>query len=382
MSWCTSFPYLVPVWHSLGQHSLSPKAENAFDHSYDIDFGGMGVFNGTAYKHYRTLPYRILRPVLPFWLETDRFYSQFSARNCLAFDQKRKLLFASRFNAINGFRLEVDPTRFNTQHTEVDVHRPHRLSEHGSLSVNPFCHGIAEYHSHKGEYHCVLLPYQAHCSVDCRNENILEMKVFEGAEGGQLMCQSRSDLSIYSYPDQLDTGLHCVTRLDPASLFPDSAFRLDYWDRSVTFPEDLLTTMVDEASIFRVNLEVGKATVENSLGFDISENRNRFIGVEWVDSLNPFTYYFGTHEEIGLGDTRQNMRASTNVSLSLMQPKHFLYYKHFELLHTFTASLLDPHQLVVATDFNLNFFDIRYLNKNVSVLLYTSGFNSGFRFSR
>lgn len=141
-SWIDQLPYLVPVWHSVATSSLWKTYQNTMDLNLDIDFGGIGMFNDVYHKKCQRLNYRITRPPLPFFVEPSRDFSKFSGKNCLAISAQRNVLFSSKFNKINGFRLEIDEERFGPVAGEGDSNCQHQFSVNEKSDVNPFGHSV------------------------------------------------------------------------------------------------------------------------------------------------------------------------------------------------------------------------------------------------
>lgn len=190
------------------------------------------------------------------------------------------------------------------------------------------------------------------------------MKLYDCSNNLQLVTHSRKSLTIMDFSDDLKFETQFV--IDSANLSSKNNLNFDCWDRNTAFGEDFLVTFLDDDGIFRINTVENSYSLEKNLGVDISENKNKFIGINWINELNPFTYFYGTHREICLGDVREDIQGKKKSSLSIVKVEDFIYYKQYELLQKFIPSLIDCHQLIAATDFNITFFDIRYLGRNVS----------------
>lgn len=175
---------------------------------------------------------------------------------------------------------------------------------------------------------------------------------------------------MYRFGDDESIGLRLVNNITSSStvLFPSKDSLLDHWDRNADIANEFLASFVECNSIYRWNLEEDKGSIEITLDNDQSDNANNLINLQWAKSLNPFLFYYGTHNEIFIGDFRENMDGSKKASLSIQKVQNCFHFRDkAELFQSFVINPVEPHQLVTSSDFNINFLDIRYPNKNVSV---------------
>ena len=170
MDWCSRFPYLVPVWHSLSSQNLN-LTENQIDPNLCIEFGGIGTYDDMYLKQYKQLPYRIDRPTLPFFIDSDNHsYSKLSAYNCLAFCSKLNTLFSSKHGKINVLTLKKTVNESNDGH---------RFTVERSSSVSPFVYDIDNIWAEQ-----------------VTNDNILNLRLYENGDQIELLTHSRQSLAL------------------------------------------------------------------------------------------------------------------------------------------------------------------------------------------
>ncbi|KAH9529069.1 uncharacterized protein LOC124492389 [Dermatophagoides farinae] len=343
MDWCNRFPYLVPVWHSLSSQNLRISNDNRIDPNLNIELGGIGTYDDIYYKQYQRLPYRIDRPTLPFFINNDdHSHAKFSAHNCLAFCPKRKILFSSKHGQINVLNLKQSDNTNNGGH---------RFTAEQSSSVNPFVYDIDDV-----------------CTKKLTNDYILGLRLYEKSDQIELLTYSRKSFAIFKYESSygIKDRLSPITnRFNSLHFFPSHDSLLNTWDRSPDFYQQFLTTYIDNPIIYRSDIEKHTLVVENTINVDIFQPRNQFIHLEYMKNFNPFLYLYGTHENIWLGDTRVKMSGEKKQPKPLINSKEFVFFKPFELFQTFHVNPVDPHQFITTSDFNINFFDLRYPNKNL-----------------
>lgn len=222
-------------------------------------------------------------------------------------------------------------------------------------------------------------------------EHILEIRLEEGDNQElKVWCQTRTSLKEYkchlqiaeedemkSFDFKLEHDINATSK----ALFPSENSLLNFWDRNDYVTEDFLASFVENNSIYKWNIEANKYMIESTVNSsNHSVNSNNFIGLQWAKTLNPFLYFYGTHNDIFLGDTRSNLNGSERTSQNIINAQSFPYFKDpIELFQTFTTNPTENHQIITSSDFSINFFDIRYPGRNVSLLiislkLYTNYF--------
>ncbi|KAH9423124.1 uncharacterized protein LOC113793197 [Dermatophagoides pteronyssinus] len=342
MDWCSRFPYLVPVWHSLSSQNLN-LTENQIDPNLCIEFGGIGTYDDMYLKQYKQLPYRIDRPTLPFFIDSDNHsYSKLSAYNCLAFCSKLNTLFSSKHGKINVLTLKKTVNESNDGH---------RFTVERSSSVSPFVYDIDNIWAEQ-----------------VTNDNILNLRLYENGDQIELLTHSRQSLALFNYRSayEIEERLSLITnRFKSSRFFPSSDSLLNVLDRSSDFHQEILTTFIDNPIIYRSDIEKQTMFEENMINVEINQPRNHFIHLEYMKNFNPFLYLYGTHQNIWLGDTRIKISGEKKQSKPIINSKDFPFFKPFELFHTFRVNPVDPHQFITTSDFNINFFDLRYPKKNL-----------------
>lgn len=201
----------------------------------------------------------------------------------------------------------------------------------------------------------------------------MDIRVYETENDLELLAQSRDCLNILTYqhnPEELPELKSKIKFNTCDNFFPSSQSFLNTYDRNLEFLEQILTSFVENDKIYRYNIETNDLLIENALGFDVNVSKNRLINIKFLNNLNPFLYIYGTHSNIFLGDTRQKIDGSKTNAISLLKTDEFFYFKPFELIQTFTDNPCESHQFITTSDFHINFFDLRYPNKNVSCLLH------------
>lgn len=366
MDWANRFPYLVPVWQSISNHNLYKKDVNNVDPNFDIDFGGIGTFNDINFKNYKKLPYKLNKPMLPFYVNNDRSCTKFYAFNCLAFSSKRNILFSSTENQINHFVLNIE---------NEDSTAEHEFAIGQKSNINPFSYKISNISTHSGfifNYVCNYLILILIADLEPVNY-ILDIRLYENSNDLELLVQSRDCLNILKYQNDLEELPELKTRLKYNTVhkfFPCSQSYLNTYDRNLEFSELMLTSFLENDKIYRWNIETNELFIENTLGVDVNDAKNRLISIKFLNNLNPFLYIYGTHSNIFLGDIRQKIDGSKTNSISLLKTNEFLYFKQFELIQSFIDNPCESHQFITSSDFHINFFDLRYPNKNVSSFLF------------
>lgn len=392
--WSDRFPYLVPIWHSLSNQNLLNAKQNSIDLNLVIDFGGVGMYNKTILRDYNSLQFTTNRPSLPFYIKPKLQKNICQAgRNCLAFSSDQKVLFSANQGNIDAILVTLDDKRFQYNLNDVDFNFNHRFTDLKESRKNPFCFHTKEIWHLTGKYYlscsvfllidlllmCILLTETS--KNDKPSEHILEIRL-EERENQELNIWSHSRTSLKRYKfrtytdDENDDLKMCDLNMEhdisatSSALFPSENSLLNYWDRNDSVTEDFLTSFVENNIIYKWNIEANKHVIENTvIPTSPLSNSNNLIGIQWAKALNPFLYFYGTHNDIFLGDTRSNMNGSQKMSQTIMNAQKFSHFKNpIELFQTFIANPVEHHQIITSSDFSINFLDIRYPGKNVSLL--------------
>lgn len=365
--WSDRLPHLVPIWHSLSNQNLQNFSENSIDLNLALDFGGTGFYNQTALRHYQPLQFSTNRPTLPFYIKPRSQENVCQAtRNCLTFSNKHKVLFSANQAKISGISVSIDSNRFQHNSNDVNYNFAHQFSDKNTSRKNPFC-----FHAEN------IWGFTEPPKNNTSSEHILEIRLEEhDNQEIKLWSQTRTSLKEYKCHPQNDEdndlksfNFELVNDISAVSkaLFPTENSFLNFWDRNDFVTEDFLATFVESNIIYRWNVEANKYMVANTV--DPSShlaNTNNFIGLQWAKELNPFLYFYGTHNDIFLGDTRTNLDGSQRMSQTIMNAQKFPHFKDpIELFQTFTDNPANNHQIITSSDFSINFFDIRYSGKNI-----------------
>lgn len=389
--WSDQFPYLVPIWHSLSNQNLLNAKQNSVDLNLVIDFGGVGMYNKTVLRDYNPLQFTTNRPSLPFYVKPKLQKNICQAgRNCLAFSSDQKVLFSANQGSIDAILVSIDDKRFQYNLNDVDYNFNHRFTDKKHSRKNPFCFITEELWHLSGKYdqNCsvfivllFMLILLTESSVDKPSEHILEIRLEERENQElKLWSHSRTSLKGYKYSTFVDVENNDLRMCDlslehdlsatSSALFPSENSLLNHWDRNDYVTEDFLTSFVENNNIYKWNIEANKFFIENKVNpTSPLINSNNLIGIQWAKALNPFLYFYGTHNDIFLGDTRSNMNGSQKMSQTVMNAQKFSHFKNpIELFQTFIANPVEHHQIITSSDFSINFLDIRYPGKNVSLI--------------
>ncbi|KAI2799994.1 hypothetical protein BLOT_012206 [Blomia tropicalis] len=354
--WTDEFPYLVPVWKSAHQY-LGLDTEVDYDPNIPIDFGGIGMYGEIYHRKNRRLTYQLYRPTLPFYIYEKRIKNKLASWNSLALlnaQDENSTLYSYFDGKLRGIELNIDAERFQT--------------------LNPHEFNCDHYHHLNSNHVTNVLPLAFHAE-DCweieifeRNPNghVLDISLFKNNQLIQLMAHSRDSLKIYRCDDEQTYERLClIIEINQSNkLFPQNDSELDYWDRNFELPESFLVSFIDNHQLFHWNVDQCKSsTIKNFKNPEESDNRFNTIGIQWANEFNPFLYYYSTHNELSMGDIRVN--STDHTPISIKADDFFYVHKDMELFQSFIQNPMDLHQLIVSSDFNVNFLDIRYPKRSV-----------------
>lgn len=339
--WSARLPYIVPVWHQLGQRNVHPN--QTFDMNLELDVGGIGMYGTTEYKKLTPCPYQIDRPMLPYFVAPYRHHSE-HVGNCLAYCPRNSILFSTKYNRIYAHQLveNVDQSA-------------HSFAYQHSVNPSPFLRNIAKSARFQvGKIH--------------KTKRFFELKVCdtETSEGTtDLLAISRESMKLLTYsPSDQKSDLALEVDLK-SPLFPQKNSRLNFVERNQIKQEEYLVGFFRDGHTYRWDVEREHLSIDYDLKLDFAEKVSKFVGLQWAVDLNPFLYFCGTHSTIGLLDTRVD-NADHNSMLVVADYQRFPGSSKNEIFQAFTTCKLEPHQVITSTDFKINFLDIRYPNVNVS----------------
>ena len=139
---------------------------------------------------------------------------------------------------------------------------------------------------------------------------------------------------------------------------------LESCDMNYDFQELLLVNHRNDNTVYTYDSTYDRVAYRNNSIPPDQDNRNHLIDVRWTENHNPFIYFFGTHRELFIGDIREHdsrRLAKSNSNLNL---------RGFEYFQTMAQNPVEGNQLIVATDLSIVFYDMRFPNKNVRVIIF------------
>lgn len=340
--WSTRLPYIVPIWHQFGQRNVNPS--QTFNHNLELDCGGIGMYKTTEFKKITPCPYQIDNPMLPYFVAPYRHHSE-HVSNCLAYCSGISVLFSTKYNRIYAHQLEENSDNI-----------PHNFTYQNSFNSSPFQRNIIN-----------ISKYQVG-NID-RTKRYFKLIVCDDETSSEsltkLLAITRESMQLLTFSTDDDKFILLLEVAAGSPLFPQEKSRLNFVDRNQIKEEEYLVGFFRDSHTYRWDIERECLLIDYDLKLDLNNNVNQFIGLQWAINLNPFLYFCGTHATIGLLDTRVDNSKQNSMSV-IVDYHEFPGSIKEEVFKTFTTCKLEPHQIITASDFKLNFFDVRYPNANVS----------------